>query len=83
MVSKVILKQFTNDDGKLSVINKINGESRPVGTDEVAFVQIDRTIIEALEQKWSTEIETHASKTLNVLANGGAKVVVVNGCAII
>ena len=70
LVSKIILKQFTNEDGKLIVTNKVSGATRLAETGEIAFVKIDRTIIETLEKKWSTEIETHATKTLNVLGNG-------------
>lgn len=70
LVSKVILKQFTNKEGELNVTNKANGTTRPAKTGEVAFVEIDRTIIEALEKQWTAEVETHATKTLNVLGNG-------------
>lgn len=70
LVSQVVLKQFVDENGKLSVFNKTRAETKLASTEEIAFVEIDRSIIEALETKWAHEVEHHASKTINILNNG-------------
>lgn len=70
LVSQVILKQFVNNEGKLRVFNKLREDDKLLTPLEIAYVEIDDSIIEALERKWTQEVETHAPKTINILNNG-------------
>jgi len=71
LVSQVILKEFTNEAGLLTINYK--DESRlpeQKSTRETAFVEISSEYIERLERDWNKSIENDAKKTLRVLRNG-------------
>jgi hypothetical protein len=71
LISQVILKQFTNAEGKVFVHDKKTGATAEKFPHEVAYKEIDKKIIEATEQLWSKEIEADAVKVINKLYDGG------------
>jgi hypothetical protein len=73
LVSQVILKQFANkdSDGKWQTLahDKSSGIAMLRKIDSVASREIERSVIEALEQQWSNDIEKEADKAINSIAN--------------
>jgi len=71
LVSQVILKEFTNQDGLLTIHYK-DSAKKPVQktTKDVGYVEIDTAVIERLERDWNESVENDAKKTLRVLRNG-------------
>jgi len=70
LVSQVILKEFTNEVGLLTINykdeNKLPAQKT---TKETGFVEIDAAYIERLERDWNESVENDAKKTLRVLKN--------------
>lgn len=73
LVSQVLLKQFASkdDDGKWQTLvhDKNSGSPELKRIDRVASREIERSVIEALEQEWSRDIEKGADKAINSIVN--------------
>lgn len=73
LVSQVLLKRFASraDDGRWQTIahDKNSGSSELRGIDCVASREIERSLVEALEQEWSNDIEKEADKAINCILN--------------
>lgn len=71
LVSQVLLKEFTNDAGLLTIHYK--DASRPPetkSTKEACYIEIETEFIERLEKYWNESIESDTKKTLRILKAG-------------
>lgn len=79
LISQVVLKQFANknsdDKWQTLVHTKGSNDTGLHRIDEVASLEIDRLVIEALEQEWSNNIEKEVDKAINNLAKSNVNYV--------
>lgn len=78
LVSQVLLKRFASkgEDGRWQIMvhDKNSSKSKLKGVDCVASREVERSIIEALEQEWSRDIENEADKAINsIVSNNWAE----------
>jgi Tfp pilus assembly protein PilE len=70
LISQVVLKQFADDKRQIIVHTKGINDTELKPIDSVAYMDIDKTLIEKLEEQWSKEIEAKADKAINNLQAG-------------
>lgn len=75
LISQVVLKRFTNDEGLVAQHEKKTGKVTLLPPTDIAFTDIDVKIIEQSERRWGADIENHAEKALNTLVNANVLLV--------
>lgn len=69
LISQVVLKQFANEQRKITVHTKGSAATELKAIDLVAHIDIDEALIKHLEDKWSHGVEDDAERAINGLKN--------------
>lgn len=75
LISQVILKQFANDQRQIIVHTKDSSKTELKPINCVAYLDVDETLIQHLEEKWSHGVEDDAERAINALKNNNLVVV--------
>lgn len=70
LISQIILREFVNSNNQVRVHNKKTGKIHLESPYDIGYEEIDKRIIGELEKHWNSDIETKATKSLNILRNG-------------
>lgn len=71
LVSQVILKEFTDSNGLLTLNYKdTNKPSEKKTTKDACYIEVETALIQRLEKYWNESVESDAKKTLRILKAG-------------